>query len=93
MSLRIDLDPSEFSELIQSAADAAVRRLAEERPTDETGRVLLTKAEAAKTLSMSSATLDRLRRDAGLPCLKLDGLVLFRPESLDAWAKEREANS
>ena len=41
-------------------------------------------------MGVSPSTLDRLRREAGLPAVKLDGLVLFRPASLDAWAAARE---
>ena len=88
--LEMHLDAETLQPIIQAAVDAAVRRLQAERHTDDAGRILLTKVEAAKALAVSPATLDRLRRDAGLPAVKLDGLVLFRPASLDAWAAARE---
>ena len=85
--MNLHIDPAEFSDVIHAAVDEAVARLQAERNTDDAGRILLSKAEAAKALGVSPSTLDRLRRDAGLSCVKLNnGLVLFRPESLKAWA-------
>ena len=52
-------------------------------------RVLLTKREAAKALGVSEATVDRLRKK-GLPCVKMEGAVLFRPEALREWAAHNE---
>ena len=89
--MNLHLDPAEFREVIDAAVSEAVRRLQTERHTDGAGRILLSKAEAAQALGVSPSTLDRLRRDAGLPAVKLDGLVLFRPASLDEWAAAREA--
>lgn len=86
----IHFDPNEFSPIVDMAVEAAVRRLRDERSRDETGRILLNKKEAAEALGVSTSTLDRLRREAGLPFLKLDGLVLFRPEALREWAAENE---
>ena len=91
--LEIHLDPETLQPIIEAAVDSALRRLRDEQHTDDAGKVLLTKAEAAQTLGVSASTLDRLRREAGLPCVKLDGLALFRPESLRAWAAAREAGS
>ena len=92
--MNLHFDPAEFSDVIQAAVDAAVRRLQAERHTDDAGKVLLTKAEAAQALGVSPSTLDRLRRDAALPSVKLNnGLVLFRPESLKAWAEKKENTS
>ena len=89
--MNLCIDPAEFADVIQAAVEAAIQRLQAERPTDGAGKLVLTKAEAARELSVSPSTVDRLRRDAGLPCIKLDGLVLFRRASLDAWAAGREA--
>jgi len=91
--VNLHIDPAEFSDVIQAAVDAAVARLRAERPRDDTNRVLLTKREAAAALGISEATVDRLRRDAGLPCVKLHGLALSRSESLRAWAEAREATN
>ncbi len=88
--MRLDLDPSEFRDVIDRAVDQAVRRLESERPHDELGRVLLTKKEATDVMGVSQATVDRLRRDGGLPYVKLHGLVMFRPKALHAWAEARE---
>ena len=67
---------------------ASVMRTKKASHTNGAERILLSKAEAAQVLGeVSPSTLDRLRRDAGLPCVKLNnGLVLSRPESLKAWA-------
>ena len=90
--LEIHLDAETLQPIIEAAVEAAIRRLQAERHTDDAGKVLLTKAETAQALGVSPSTLDRLRRDAGLPCVKLNnGLVLFRPESLRAWAASKEA--
>ena len=83
-------DMSELDDVISKAVDATVRRIAARQPKDAAGRVLLTKQEAADALGVSPATLDRLRK-AGLPAVKLDGKVLFRPEGLRAWAAAQES--
>jgi len=88
--MRLEIDHDELRPLIDQAVDAAVRRLEDERPTDQAARVLLTKREASEALGVSESTIDRLRRDAGLPFLKLDGKVLFRPEALKEWAAAKE---
>lgn len=88
--MNISINPAAFSEVIQAAVDAALRRLHAERPTDDAGKILMSKVEAAQALGVSISTVDRLRRDSGLPAVKLDGLVLFRPASLDEWAAARE---
>ena len=92
MGMKIEFDQDTLRPIVQLAVAAALERMEEERarPIDEGGRVLLTKTEAARALGVSPSTLDRLRREAGLPAVKLDGLVLFRPASLDAWAVARE---
>jgi len=50
----------------------------------------LSKREAAAALGVSQSTIDRLRREAGLPAVQLEGRVMFRPAALDAWAASRE---
>ena len=60
---------------------------------DKVGRILLNKKEAAEALGVSSSTIDRLRQTAGLPSVKLDGLVLFRPEALREWAEKNERDT
>jgi len=70
--VNVSIDAAEFSDVIQAAVDAAIGRLQAERHTDAAGKVLLTKAEAPQALAVSPSTLDRLRRDAGLPAVKLN---------------------
>ena len=93
MSVRIQFDQDTLRPMVQLAVAEALERMEAERAKliVEDRRVLLTKAEAARALGVSPSTLDRLRREAGLPAVKLDGLVLFRPASLDAWAAARES--
>ena len=83
-------DTSELDEVILRAIEATERRIAARQPKDTAGRVLWTKKEAADALGVSPATLDRLRK-AGLPAVKLDGKVLFRPKGLRAWAAAQES--
>lgn len=90
--MNLHLDPADFAPLIDAAVDAAIRRLDAQRPRDGAGRVLVNKREAAEVLGVSEATVDRLRK-AGLPCVKLDGKVLFRPAALEAWAAAREGSA
>lgn len=84
----------ELGGLAERTAEAVVRRIDSGRPRDKdaVGRILLTKREAAAALGISPATIDRLRR-AGLPAVKLEGKVLFRPESLQKWAAENETSN
>jgi excisionase family DNA binding protein len=55
-------------------------------------QVLLSRQEAAARLSISVATLDRLTRAGELPRVKLPGKVLYRPESLDEFARRKETS-
>lgn len=89
--MNLYVDPSEFREVIEKAVEVTVRRMRDESPKDADGRILLTKAEAAEALGVSPATVDRLRK-AGLPAVKLDSLVLFRPEALRSWAAANETS-
>lgn len=54
-------------------------------------QTLLSRHDAAARLSVSLATLDRLTRAGELPRVKLPGKVLYRPESLDAFARSKES--
>ena len=87
---RLLLDPAEFSDVIQAAVDAAVRRLLAERATTEPDKILVDKPGAGDVLSVSVSTVDRWRREEGLPFVKLNGLVMFRPEALRDWAASKE---
>ena len=89
MNLHIDLDPAELAPLIEQTVDAAVRRLLAERAATAPDKILVDKPGAAEALSVSVSTVDRLRKE-GLPCITLDGRVLFRRASLDEWAAARE---
>ena len=88
--MNINFDTADLRPVIDAAVETALARLEAERLRDEHGRILLTKREASEALGISPSTLDRLRREHGLPAVKIDGLVLFRPAALDAWAAERE---
>jgi excisionase family DNA binding protein len=49
--------------------------------------------EAAVYCGFSYWKLMELRKAGKIPCIQLDGLILFRRETLDAWLAEREAAS
>jgi hypothetical protein len=49
------------------------------------------RTRAAQMLSISVSTLDRLVKAGELTCLKLPGCVLFRVDTLRAWARGRES--
>lgn len=55
--------------------------------------VLLSRHLAAARLSISVATLDRLTRAGELPRIKLAGKVLYRPQSLDEFARRKEGQA
>lgn len=89
--MNFSIDPKEFAPLIEFAVDAAIRRLREERHTDGAGEILIDKRTVAEACSVSEATVDRWRNEAGFPCVKIDGKVLFRRSAVDAWAAARES--
>lgn len=88
--MNIHLDPEDYRPVIDAAIAAALTQRQAERPHDRAGRVLVTKREAAGALGVSEATVDRLRKTAGLPAVRLDGRVMFRPAALEAWASAQE---
>ncbi len=88
--MRLDIDPAEFAEVIQAAVDRALAKMRDDRRSDDTGKLLLGKREAAEALSVSPSTIDRLRREAGLPFIRLQGVVLFRRQALEEWAAAKE---
>ncbi len=49
--------------------------------------------EAASYLGLSYWKLMELRKAGQVPCAELDGLFLFRKETLDQWLADREAAS
>ena len=88
--MNLHIDPGELSEVIEATVNEALRRFQAERHTTEPDKILVDKPGAAESLSVSVSTVDRLRKE-GLPCITLDGRVLFRRASLDEWAAAREA--
>lgn len=90
---RLLLDPADFAGVIDTAVEAMAQRLESTRPTDSAGHILMSKRQAAAALGVSEATVDRWRAEAALPFVKIDGKVLFRPASLDEWAKARESGA
>ena len=91
--MNLHIDAVEFSDVIQAAVDAAVEATAAKLcgSADGDDPVLWGKRRAAAGMDVSESTLNRWRREEGLPFVKLNGLVLFRPESLREWASAREA--
>ena len=89
--LEIHLDAKTLQPIIEAAVETAIRRLLAERATTEPDKILVDKPGAAEILSVSVSTVDRLRKEGGLPCVTLDGRVLFKRASLDAWAAARES--
>jgi hypothetical protein len=53
--------------------------------------VCVRRTKAAQMLAISVSTLDRLVKAGELTCLKLPGCVLFRVDTLRAWASRRES--
>jgi excisionase family DNA binding protein len=91
--MKVEFDCEELRPMIEMTVAEAVQRLRDEGPCDKPGRILLNKKEAAEALGVSPSTIDRLRQTAGLPSVKLDGLVLFRPEALREWAEKNERDT
>lgn len=85
----IVFDADELKAVVDVAVEAALRRMRDEQPKDDEGAILLDKRSAARKLGVSVSTLDRLR-EKGLPAIKVDSKVLFRPASLDEWAAQNE---
>lgn len=93
MASSVNIDPSDFEDLIRRTIKETIRETESRRPKDSVGRVLLTKAEAAEAMGVSEKTIDRWRSERGLPHLKLDtGKPMFRPESLREWAAENDSS-
>jgi len=81
----------ELRRVADETVEAFFRKMQDERPKDEVGRILLTREEAAAAMGVHSRTLDRIRSNHGLPCIKLgNGKPMFRPEALKEWAAEQE---
>lgn len=56
------------------------------------GGSYLRKQEAAKYLSISTRTLDELRKTKDLPFLFIGGQVRFQQEALDDWVQAQNTN-
>lgn len=48
-----------------------------------------TKKEIAQFLKVSESTIDRWRREGGLPFIKVQRKVLFKQEEVEKWLKEK----
>ena len=87
----IQFDADELQPLVDMAVETAVRRLRDERSSQESGKLLLDKRAAADALSVSVSTLDRLTHPRGdLRAVKLQGRTLYSPDELRRWITERE---
>lgn len=52
---------------------------------------LMTHRQAAAWLGISERSLDRIKRDGGIPYLRLAGRTIrYRPEALARWAEAQE---
>lgn len=51
----------------------------------------LTKSEIARLLKVSEVTIDRWRKE-GLPSIKVKRKVLFNPDEVEKWLKEKSKN-
>lgn len=61
-------------------------------PPSDDEAICVRRNQAAAMLSISTTTLDRLVKAGEVPCLRLPGRVLFRPDALRDWAKQRETH-
>ena len=92
--MELAFDPRELAPVIQSAVDAAIRRIRDEWPTDPIGNLLLDKRQAAEALSVSVSTLDRQTHPKGdLRAVRLDNRVLYSPDSIRQWIEKREGGA
>ena len=53
----------------------------------------LTVKEVANLLKCSVRTVNYLRTNSGLPCVKLERLVRFSKEQVEAWIAEKQKTS
>lgn len=53
----------------------------------------LTKKEVADLLKCSVRSVDSLRTNDGLPCVKLGRLVRFSREAVQAWLEEKQKSA
>jgi len=95
--MNVTFDTEVLREMVQQTVRTTVQEMEERRLRDESGRILLTKKEAAELMGVSEKTLDRWRAEQGLPCVQLDnqpdnrkGKPMYRPEALRKWAADNE---
>lgn len=55
--------------------------------------MLINKQKAAELLGVSARQIDVLRKDHGLPWVKVGVCVRFVPEELEAWIKSKTVSS
>jgi excisionase family DNA binding protein len=58
-------------------------------PLDLHGKLALTDDEAAAALGLCKDTIQQLRKDAGLPFIKIGRAVRIPVTALDEWLRER----
>jgi excisionase family DNA binding protein len=68
-------------------------RLSDGAIADRVERSTLKAREAAAYIGCSYWKLNELRKAGKIPFVDLDGMTLYRRESLDQWLAEREATS
>jgi excisionase family DNA binding protein len=68
-------------------------RFSDDALADRVQRSTLKAREAAEYIGCSYWKLNELRKAGKIPFCDLDGLTLYRRESLDQWLAEREAAS
>ena len=87
--MKIEFDEETLKPILKLAAAEVLAQRLESAKIGAAGQILVDKRGAAEILSVSVSTVDRLRKE-GLPYVKIDGKVLFRPTALEAWAAARE---
>jgi excisionase family DNA binding protein len=70
-----------------------IARFSDEALASRVQRSTLKAREAAAYIGCSYWKLNELRKTGKIPFVDLDGMTLYRKESLDQWLAEREAAS
>ena len=90
--MHLQVDPSEFHDVITQAVDEAVARIQAERPANRPDRLLLSARDAAAALSISERTLWSITAPRGdLPCVRVGQRILYGVDDLRAWIDEHKS--
>lgn len=61
----------------------------DDKSTGSPRRLVLRPRDAAKTLGLSTSTLNRLARAGEIKCIRLDRMTLYPMDALEAWLKAK----